>query len=199
MSENVDYSELRPLVDAAVGFAQDYPEQLQPAIVQALLSQASRRAGPVTGTGEPQGELALGDTGAAARQTANGGRSIARLAEELAADTSAVRRVVDIDGEGGLHVLIRVEGNNNSELQNRYAAVYCFAREKAFGELDTPIDELRDLCQERRCYDSANFTRNFRTGDYLREIGGRGSRNKRYRLSAEGEAEARRVFAEHLP
>lgn len=189
------FSSFAPFVDSAIEFANDYPAEFRPAIVQALLTTVR---GGTHGASEAGIEAPFESHGTQTLSHIERADPIGRLAAEVDADPSAVRRIVEIDGDGRIHVLVRLRGEGNAQMQNRYSALYCFIREKALRELDTPIDELRALCEKHGWYDSANFTRNFRNGTMVREIGGRGTRDKRYRLSADGEAEARRIFDEHL-
>lgn len=193
--ESVDFSPWEDVVRAAIEFAERFDGQYRPAIVQALLTSAVP-AGPVAraDTSQPKGEKSHGLN---VTPIAHGG--LAAVAKNLDVDPRDLGRIVDVDEDGTVRILARIDGNGKSVRANRYAAVYCYLKEKALGQLDTGIEELRDLCENHGCYDRPNFQRNFRNNDYVLEIGNRGTRiGKRYRLSPQGEAEARRILQELL-
>jgi hypothetical protein len=186
-----DFSSWAPAVEAAIEFARTYPSEFRAAIVHALL------LGPGAGGREPARPApSLGEADPW-QSDENGRGALARLAESLHADPNVLRRIIDIDPQGGIRILARLEGTSTAQLQNRYCAVYALVRETAFGAQDTPQEELRELCERHRCYDMPNFTRNFRAGGWLNEVT-KTRRNKRYRLSREGENEARRLLLDLL-
>ena len=95
-------------------------------------------------------------------------------------------RVVSIGEENKLSILGRIDGRTKAELQIAYSVVYCYIKERALNQLDTPIAELRELCQLHACHDTNNFTANFRKSDLIRELGEKGAQTRTYRLSTKG-------------
>jgi len=88
-------------------------------------------------------------------------------------------------------VLGRIEGRAKADLAVQYGAVLCYIKERALNQLDTPIEELRELARAHGCYDGKNFTAAFRRSDLIRELGEKGSQTRTYRLSAKGVEEAK--------
>lgn len=190
----MNFESWTPLVEAAIEFAEQYDEQYRPAIVQALLST---RATPVRGSGVQKNKPEQRTQEISVTPISHGG--LASLAKEIDVDPRALSRIVDVSDDGAVQILARIDGRSKAKRAYQYAALYCFIREKALGQLDTDIEELRSLCEQHGCYDAPNFQRNFRNNDYLLEIGNRGTRvGKRYRLSSEGEDAARRILKELL-
>src|SRR5207245_9379553 len=88
--------------------------------------------------------------------------------------------------EGKLSIIGRLgDVRTKAEQQAQYSAAYCHVKERVFGQLDTAIDELRELCQLKGCYDGNNFTGNFKKSGLLSEVGGKGA-TRAYRLSNKG-------------
>jgi hypothetical protein len=107
-------------------------------------------------------------------------------------DPRSLSRAVEVTDDGKVSVLGRIEARTKADLQLLYSAVYCYLVEKALGKLDTPIDDLRSLCQRHNCYDGGNFTQYFRRSDLFRELGDKGARA--YRLSIKGVDEAKALL-----
>lgn len=179
--------EWKPLISSAVEIAEEYPELYRREIFRLLIRQPSERA--------PGGPIPPGlNRESSVRSNAGGGLSA--VADAIGVKTELLRRVIEVDDEGGrIQILApRIGGASKSDRQNRYCAVYCFAREKALGEAKTGIEVLRSLCRGKGCYDSSNFTQNFRNQDLLREVPAEGNGERTYILSTEGLEVAREIL-----
>ena len=113
-------------------------------------------------------------------------------------DQADLERIVHVEDDGFLKLLLRVDGRSQAERGNRAAAIYCFIKEHGFGERDIGTEELRRLCIEQQAYNAPNFTRNLQKSPWLLVIGEPRSRNKKYRLSPQGEEAAKTVLRELL-
>ena len=176
--------ELHTAVKEAVAFAEEWPEAYRPRAfdlaVERLIGAAPTAAKPA-----PAGAPAV-------TPIVTGGLSA--VARELGVDPRLLSRAVEIADDGKITVLGRIDGRTKAELQLKYSAVYCYLKEKALGQLNTPIEELRMLCQAHGCYDGNNFTAYFRTSDLLRELGDKGAQARTYRLSTKGVEEAKALL-----
>lgn len=189
MSKNADsrYTKWKAVIEDAVQLAEQFPERYRVEILKALL----RRESDISIQGKPEAAAA---SGGPAQSPARGG--IAAIAYAAGVPAESLQRIFDIDEENEeVHVLVpRVGGDTKSERQNRFSILYCLAREKAFGETKTDIEKLRNLCDDRGCYDSSNFTKNFRNQDLLREIPGDDGESRRYLLSEDGVEKAKELL-----
>lgn len=178
---------LRVAVQEAVEFAGDWPEEYRPKVFDAALDElrgVSTREARITPPG-----------GTLTRSVSIPAEGLEGLAQEIGVDLEALARTVEIDPEGRVSILGRMDGRATSQLQVRYSIVYCYIREKALGQFSTPIDELRTLCQAHGCYDMKNFTSYFRTAsDVIREIGDKGAHDRTYRLAPRGIETARALL-----
>jgi hypothetical protein len=182
-------AQLRVAVQEAVDFASDWPEEYRPKVFDAALDEL--RGVP---TREPRTTPA---GGTAIRSVAIPAEGLEGIAQEIDVDLEALARTIEIDAEGRVSVLGRIDGRATSQLQVRYSLVYCYVRERALGQFSTPIDELRTLCQAHGCYDMKNFTSYFRTAsDVIREIGDKGAHDRAYRLAPRGMEAARALLKE---
>ncbi|HEX7117907.1 MAG TPA: hypothetical protein VF212_03920 [Longimicrobiales bacterium] len=160
--------QLEPLVAAAVQFAEQWDAEYRPHILQLALSRLAA-TGAAGGDGaehvpvERKGQ-------SASLPSPSEVTPVSAVAKSIGVDADLLRRVVHIEADGKIVILGRVDGDSIRRLQNTYAAIYAFVKEKAFGEMHVGVEELRQLCKSRGCYDSANFTANFRRDDLLREI-----------------------------
>ena len=171
---------LKSAVQEAVDFANAWPDEYRPKVFDVALDQL---IGGTT-TLQPRPQVAGGSPVRATPVVAAG---LDGIAQEIGVDPEALARAVEIDGEGKVSILGRLDGRTRSEEQERYSIVYCYVKEKALGQFNTPIEELRGLCQTHGCYDGRNFTTYFRTAsDLIRQIGDKGSHDKSYRLSPKG-------------
>lgn len=177
----------KPLVQAAVELAEEFPPEYRTAIVTGIL----QRQHP----GGPRLERAPSSPGFEG-EPHDGSSPLGRLAGAVDVPLDALQRLFVIDDNREVEIRARIDGRSIAERQNRYSAVYAFVREKALGELDTDLDKLRELCERHACYNAPNFTRNFRTKGLLREYGAKGTSQKRYRLSSDGEAVAEQLIRE---
>lgn len=169
------------VVTEAVAFAEKWPETYR---VRAFDLAVER----LISAGPPVANPTLSPASAPVTPIVTGG--ISAVAREIGVEPRLLTRIVEIGEEGKISLLGRVDGRKNSELQVKYSAVYCYLKERALGQLNTPIDELRALCQDRGCYDGDNFTSYFRNSDLFRELGEKGARDRTYRLSNKGLEEA---------
>jgi len=169
-----------PLISSAVEIAEEYPELYRREIFRLLTKQSSGQ-----GSGGPTPPLGVNPE---VSTRANARAGLAALADAISVDTELLRRVIEVDVEGRrIQILApRIGGASTSDNQNRYCAVYCLAREKTLGEAKTGIEALRSLCRSKGCYDTSNFTQNFRNQDLLREVPAEGNGERAYILSSEG-------------
>jgi hypothetical protein len=175
---------LKAAVQEAVDFANTWPDEFRPKVFDVALDQ-----------------LIGGTTTVQAQPRVSGGMPVpvasgfVGLAQELDVELDALARAVRIDEEGKVSILGRLDGRTTAELQVRYSVVYCYVKEQALAQGNTPIDELRGLCHAHGCYDMKNFTANFRSSkDLLREIGDRGAHERSYLLSPKGVEEAKTLL-----
>ena len=183
--DNDKLAELRASVKEAVAFAEEWPEAYRPQAfdlaVEQLLATVAGAATPTPGT--PPAPVTLIATG-----------GLSAVAREIGVEPRLLTRVVEIGDEGKVSILGRIDSRTKAELQLKYSAVYCYIREKALGQLDTPIEDLRAVCQAHGCYDGGNFTAYFRTSDLIRELGEKGAHARTYRLSVKGIEEAKALL-----
>jgi hypothetical protein len=179
--ENDNLAGLVGVVTEAVAFAEKWPETYRvrafDLALEKLISARPPVANPTVAASAPVTPIVTG--------------GISAVAREISVEPRLLTRIVEIGEEGKISLLGRVDGRKNSELQVKYSTVYCYLKEKALGQLNTPIDELRALCQDRGCYDGDNFTSYFRNSDLFRELGEKGARDRTYRLSNKGLEEAK--------
>ena len=183
--DNDKLAELRASVKEAVAFAEEWPELYRS---QAFDLAIERRLGTVSDAAIPTPS----STPAPVTPIATGGLSA--VAREIGVDPRLLTRVVEIGDEGKVSILGRIDGRTKADLQVKYSAVYCYLKEKALGQLDTPIEELRALCQAHGCYDGGNFTTYFRGSELIRELGEKGAHARTYRLSVRGVEEAKALL-----
>lgn len=176
-----DLSGWKPVLSAAVEMAESFPETYRTEVFRFLIEQYSQ---------EPEASPDLGSSTRGPKLPARGG--LVAVSKSIGVEPDTLRRVIQLnDEEETVEILApRIGGKNLSDRQNRYSAVYCFVREKAFGVSKTGIEQLRALCKDRGCYDVDNFTQNFRTRDLLREVSG-DDESRQYLLSNEGVEVAR--------
>ncbi|MYC99590.1 MAG: hypothetical protein F4X13_10040 [Gammaproteobacteria bacterium] len=181
------------VVDAAVAMLDRYPEEYRVTILESLLAVASgagwatRPPSPITSA-----------TGRTDTIAAEKGGSLAEAAAVAGVDQADLERIVHLGDDGFVKLLLQVHGRSVAERANRAAAIYCFIKEHGFGERDVEIEELRRVCVEQKAYNAPNFARNLQTSPWLLVIGEPRSRHKEYRLSAEGEQEAKASLRELL-
>lgn len=189
--------ELTRIIDRAVEFAQRWDPTYRPHIfgmaVGQLMSSYHRTPSHVTAVVPSPAASDAGDLGPPRDHLG----ATAKLARVINANAAMVERVVQIDGDGTVRIIGRLEGSTKRGLQTHYTLVYCFIKEVGIGERDVDIEELRVLCIDQACYDGPNFTANFRKAfkeGLLLEVGGKIGRIKRLRASKKGLDEAALVF-----
>jgi hypothetical protein len=108
-----------------------------------------------------------------------------------------VERTVTFGENEKIVILARIPGSSKKELQTQYSLLYLYLSEIGLGSRLVDIEELRKLCVEQGCYDTNNFTANFRKdvqSGLLREQGEKGGRTRRYLLSQKGILAAADLF-----
>ena len=181
------------VADAAVAMLDRYPEEYRVPILESLLvagnggGWALRPPSPTTDSSEDADTI-----------VAEKGGSLAAAAAVAGVDQDDLERIVHLGDEGFVKLLLQVDGRSVAERANRAAAIYCFIKEHGFGERDVEIEELRRVCIEQKAYNAPNFARNLQKSPWLLVIGEPRSRHKEYRLSAEGEHEAKTTLQELL-
>jgi hypothetical protein len=172
--------EIRPSIDAAVRFAEAWPEAYRVSIVDVALRVIVSTGAPTGLAGREYRESAT-----AAPPIEPVGSGLQRIANAAGLEVTDLRRVVVVDEDARtVRVIARVGGASTKERQNRCGALYAFLMEKAFGEMSVDVEDLRKLCREQACYDVNNFAANFAAEPYLNEM--RGAKPKRYVPSKRG-------------
>lgn len=198
---------LTPTVELARGFAERWEAAYRPAIfsiaMEMLLGQLpnkrSEALSPETRAARSRPLQSSGESSRSDDLLKESLDPAAKIARKLEIQTEDVERAVLFGEDDRITLIGHIEGTTKRELQTRYALIYCFIKEIAFGDALVDIEELRRLCIDHGCYDLANFTGNFRkdvkTG-LMREIGVRGSRSRQYRLAKKGLDEAAALLRE---
>ena len=182
--DNTGLAELDDVMTAAVEFAEKWPEAYRPRAFNLAVDRLISAA-PIAATPAP---------GSTPELPATGG-TLSAVARDAGIDAHLLARVVSINGDDGrVSIVGRIDGRTKADLAVQYAAVFCYIKERALNQLDTPIEELRALAKAHGCYDGANFTAAFRRSDSLRELGEAGARARTYRLSAKGVEEAKELL-----
>jgi hypothetical protein len=171
-------ADLGPVVNKAVAFAEAVPEHYRARVFDLAYERLTGgRAAVATPVAAAAAEVPLEVT-----PIATGG--LALLARELDVEPRALSRVVAISDEGKLSIIPRVDSRRNAQMQAQYSAMYAFAKERIFNQMDVPIEELRELCRSKSCYDLNNFTWNYKRSELLSPVGDNKSRG--YRLTKKG-------------
>jgi hypothetical protein len=173
-------ADLGAVINGAIAFAEDFPEEYR---ARAFDLAVERLSGAPVSAAEGVAPAAPGATGAMTSIVTGG---LAAVARDIGVEPRVLARVVSIGEDNKLSILGRVDGRTKADLQVSYSAVYCYIKERAFNQLDTPIVELRELCQLHSCYDMNNLTATFRKSDLIRELGEKGAQARTYRLSKKG-------------
>jgi hypothetical protein len=183
--------EIRGSIQKAVDFAETWGKEYRSSIFDIAISRL------LTGGIQPSNtrvHVARPGIG----KSLSGESALFKLAQHLSVEPSALTRVVEIEEDGTIHIMGRATGEAKRELQLKYSAIYCYIKEKALGQQQVDIEELRHLCITMGCYDPANFTANFRRDSWLRESGAKGSRDKRYVASVRGLSEAEQLLRDMI-
>jgi hypothetical protein len=179
---------LGAMINEAIAFAEGLPKEYRARSFDLAFERLNRATPATTAAVAPAAEA----PGAAVTPIATGGLSI--VAKEIGVDPRVLARVVSIGEDGKLSILGRIDGRAKADLQVSYSVVYCYVKERALNQLDTPIAELRELCHLHSCYDTNNFTATFRKSDLLRELGEKGAHARTYRLSTKGVEEGKALL-----
>jgi hypothetical protein len=200
---------IKTRINEAVKFSEDYPESLRPAIVSHLLA-----AHVGTGTGIPAhadrgaktprekevpvtGTLNQRSTSSPVNETNSSGASdwFSKLAVELDVPEEKLREIYEVTDDGTPRVRAILQHDSLSKRQIGYTLLQLLANEKA-GKPAATSDELRQLAQLKKAYDTGNFTRNFKVTNKLRAYGNPGQGNTEWVLTAPGRDEGRRLIKE---
>ena len=178
-------AELGPVVKEAIAFAEAVAEPYRSRVFDLAYERLTGRSSAAVAT--PVAPPAAAEVPLEVTPIATGG--LALLARELDVEPPALSRVVAINDEGKLSILPRVESRRNAQMQAQYSAMYAYAKERIFNQMDVPIEELRELCRSKSCYDLNNFTWNFKRSGLLSPVGD--NRTRGYRLTKRGVEVAR--------
>lgn len=195
---------LEPLIEQAIAFAEHWDEMFRPKIFALAIEVLMPGTSFVrTGSSLPESAHKRTDSGSLALPdgAASAGAAMSRLARSLDCEPSALERIVQIDTNGTVDIIARLEGKTRHDTQTRYSLAYCYVKEIGFGERSVDIAQLRFLCSEHGCYDAPNFTANFRSDAKLgliREIGQKGARSRRYIATKRGLDEAATILRRAL-
>lgn len=195
-------AEWRQLVEAAVEVASDHPEEIRTSIIQGLLSGAvspdvaarSSVRGEGTATDDESADEPESTQGSERDEEDIASTGLAAVSKDTDIPLKDLERHIEVGDDGKIRIYGDVGGSNMKETSQRLTALYCYLRQRLFGERTTEADELRDLCRRHDCYSSGNFARYLDAGDYLMEEGVPGSSAKNYRLSRQGESAAKDIL-----
>lgn len=146
-------SAFKPLVDDAKAFAEQWDDPYRTHVFQTvlthLISDGRLPSSPETKPDELAQEF-----------DSDRDSPLSKLSRSVNVDANLLRRVIEIDEEGNVQILGRLEkdGDSISERQNKYSVVYALIKERALGTTTVDIEELRSLCVQNNCYNQANFT-----------------------------------------
>ncbi len=171
-----ELAELGEVVQEAVAFSSKWPQEFRVAVFEMAARQLleSRRL--------TVREPTLRHATTTIDQPFSGTPSapMERLSRALGVALEEVIRIVAVVEDGKITVMGHLDGRSKKELQRGYSSVYAFIKEKAVGVLQVDAEELRTLCVDHGCYDMANFAANLRWKGFMREIGGKGAKDRRY-------------------
>lgn len=185
------------VADAAVAILDRYPGEYRAEILAFLLAAADRRGSPARGlSAAPRSGSETDDVPEVKGEDES--NALGAVAAAANVDQVDLERVFVLDDDGFAKLLLRIDGRSMADRANRAAAIYCFLKEHGFGQRDIGIEELRRLCIEQQAYNAPNFARNLKKCPWLLVIDEPGSRDKKYRLSAQGEEVAKLILQELL-
>ncbi|SRR6266540_1314063 len=184
-------AELREIIQKAAAFSSEWPQEIRAVVFELAAKQLIRSRGkePRAGNGRESQPLGGLPTSAYAQP-------MERLGRALGVDLDQLARSVSVSDESGIEIMAPLAGESTKELQLNYSAVFAYIKEKALGVLDVDAGELRMLCMRHGCYDMANFAANLRWKGFMREIVGKGSKDRRYRASKEALAQGEKLLRE---
>ena len=194
----------KALIDEAVKFSENYPESLRSTIVGHLLAAdvgtgiaATAERGiksleekevPVEGTLTQRSAAAQNEPASPADDD-----WFSKLAAELDVPAEKLREIYEITDDGSPRVRVILEHDSLAKRQIGYTVLHLLAYEKA-GKQAATSDELRQLAQLKKAYDTGNFTRNFKATNKLRAYGNPGQGNTEWVLTAPGREEGKRLI-----
>jgi hypothetical protein len=180
--------QLRPSIDAAYEFAENWPEVYRPEVFRLameMLSGHEPRVDPVVA--RPQAKLVNAPVGPASESLLDD--PLTRLAAALGVDVPDLERAVHFTPDTPPQILGRIEGKSVRDSQIKYSVVYCYVQEFALRNRHISIEDLRRLCIEHACYDKQNFSTNFKKAsedDLLREIAERAGGTRKLMATKKG-------------
>ena len=137
---------LAGLVNQAVSFAEQFPKEYHARGFDIAWERLSGGLGSATAV--PASPAA--PTPPDVTPIVTGG--LAALAREMSIDPRQLARVIEVGEEGKLSIIgTIIDLRTKAERQAQYSAGYCYVKERAFGQLDTSIEELRALCNQKNC------------------------------------------------
>jgi hypothetical protein len=117
------------------------------------------------------------------------------LAEELDVSPERLRDIYEITDDGKPQVRVILRHDSVPKRQVGYTILHLLANEK-IGTQGATSDQLRELAQAKKAYDTGNFTRNFKVTDKLRPYGNPGQGDTEWVLTAKGREEGKRLIKE---
>jgi hypothetical protein len=190
---------LKPRIDGFVEFARKFPAPYRPAIVTYLLQvdAAERGIGTMANTvASGSGSRTISPSLRPAPSTnGNINPAIIEVAAEINASPEVVdRRLVTVVDDRP-EIRWKSEDVSKAKRQVEYAIVFTYVLEK-LGEEGARIEELRNLCMQKRSYDMANFMANFkRQRDLLQLADVPGGKEQEVVLTGLGRQRARQLLA----
>jgi len=186
-----DFAELREVIQEAAAFSSEWPQEIRAAVFDLAAQQLIKSRGTKPGSHNGRESQVAGGA-----RTDGFGQPMERLSNTLGVDLDQLERAVAVSDDGDIEIMAPLDGQSKKELQLNYSAVFAFIKERALGVLDVDAEELRALCMRHGCYDMANFAANLRWKGFMREIGGTGPKDRRYRASKEALVQAERLLRE---
>jgi hypothetical protein len=203
---------LKPQIESYIKFAKQFPSVYRAPIVTYLLSHDRSRRDPSVGNGTAaaatRGEsdvsvasdtnpadltapveiIALDD-----EESLDPDVVLHSLAAEVGVPAKTVGRLLALDRRGLVTVKAIIEEDTIAKKQIAYSLLYLLALEKT-GREAARSSELRELCESKYCYNSPNFTRNYKASPYINRYGQPRSQDHEWMLTQNGRAEARRLL-----
>lgn len=157
----MNLDQLKSRLDTFIEFSRKFPAAYRPVILEHLLRVDAAERGVLVGGAGP-GDARLAPQGPAAGTTAMSGATsnvdpvILDVAQEINVSPELVDRRLVTVLDGRPEIRYRSEDVSKAKRQVEYALVYIYVLEK-LGQEGANLEELRQLCIQRRCYDQANF------------------------------------------
>lgn len=198
--EAYDPQRWREIVEEMVAIARDQPKELQPVILEQLLSSALPSSGTRRAAARQPEEVAAHGTGQASEEAESvapatettGESGLAAVAADADVSLDALERVVGID-EDTFRIFGALEATKAKQRMIDLSVLYCYLNEHARDEKTTSMKAARELCKRDGCYDG-NFSTYIAGTEYLLVEGKPGSSAKNLRLSSPGSERARELI-----